>query len=194
MSFTAQELTDDLLRRVRDAGGGMHSRTFARSILSKVQQSVNAKYRNALEFTFLTTEKLRQIYSISVSLPSALFVDAVRVPGFDTEGGRDIPFTRWRELSQGDPQWFRRQGDRIEVFSLIGRDLLVLHPALPVATTVNVLYTRITTAWTSETDVTEIDDDLVPEMMRLSEAVLLTVGRRLEQVKAMIQPEGAAVA
>lgn len=188
MAFTAQELTDDLLRRVRDAGGGMHSRTFARSILSKVQQSVNAKYRNVIASTPLTVEKTRQIYSISASLPSAVFVDAIR------DGERDVPFANWRELSQSDQAWFRRQGDRIEVFSLVGRDLLVLHPGLPVAGSVTVLFTKFTSVLSAESSPTEVDDDLVPEIMKLSEAVLLVVGRRLEQAKAMIQPEGAAVA
>lgn len=186
MAFTAQELTDDLLRRVRDAGGGMHSRTFTRSIISKVQQMVNAKYRNVLASTTLTVEKLRQIYSISTSLPTAVFVDAVR------DGTRDVSYTRWRELSYSDPQWFRRQGSRIETFSLVGRDLLVLHPALPVASSVTVVFTKLTSVLTAESTLTEVNDDLIPEIMQLSEAVLLMVGRRLEQVKSMLQPESAA--
>jgi len=61
----AKNLTDELLRRVRDVHGLAHTREFARTVLSKSQQVLNTLLAIKLTATSLTTYPLQQFYTIS---------------------------------------------------------------------------------------------------------------------------------
>ena len=164
---------DLVLTRLRDPNATAHSRAFVMNLLSEAQRLVNAASGSVVASSALATEAQRQLYLITSSLPSVVRVLGVR------EGPRDLEQLDWRVLYQAFPRWHRAIGSRFEVFCLIGRDLLVVHPAKTEASSVDVIYVKLTTAFALETDLFEIPDDLIPLAIDLTEAVLLLKNRSL---------------
>lgn len=173
-------LVDTVLRRVRDVQGSAHPRALVRWLLSMAQQLVNARFDNALDTATFTTEPQRQIYPLAAGFPTSVRVIAVR------QDGRDLGAVPWADLIQLDRRWHRRAGPRLETWSPIGRDLLVLHPALATAATVDVVVTKLTTSLTIDSDTLEVPDQLIPPMLDLVEAIVLTKGRLFEPAAAAL--------
>ena len=65
MPDAAKNLTDELLRRVRDVHGLAHTREFARTVLSQSQQVLNTLLAIKLTATTLTTYPFQQFYTIN---------------------------------------------------------------------------------------------------------------------------------
>src|SRR5262245_36284584 len=173
-------LIDVLLQRTRDPQGTANTRLFVRTILSMAQQLTNAGIKAIIDELPLVTEPMRQVYPIKDLLPVSANIVAVR------EEGRDLKEVDWRTLAQVDRQWPRRTGSRFETYSLVGRDLLIVHPALPETSHVDVHYAILTAELTSESTRTELHDDFVPVVLDLAETVLLMRGRQFDQANAAL--------
>ncbi len=181
MAEVVQTLIDTVLRRVRDTQAAATSRSLVLSLLSEVQRIVNAHTGDVISSASLTTVAFKQIYKLSDDVPNAVKVRGVR------DGSRDLELSRWEELARGDVQWFRRVGGQFEIFSTIGRDILVVHPARDAASSVTVDYVKLTTALTLETDTTEIDDDNIPLLLDIIESLLLLRVRNLVEARLGLQ-------
>lgn len=167
MSEVAGTLIDVVLQRTRDPQGAANSRAFTMSMLSQAQRFVNAQRRAVLETTALTTEPYRLVYPIKALLPNSVKIEGVKV------GDKDLVPTPWETLIYSEDGWWRAVGDSFETFTQIGRDLLVVHPALEVASSVDVVYTKLTNDLTSEGNATELDDSELPFVLDLTESLLL---------------------
>lgn len=174
MSEAAGTLIDAVLQRVRDPQGSAHSRVLVRSLISQAQRFVNARIRSVLETATLTTDPRRLFYPIAVSFPGAIRIETVR------SEGRDLTKCDWQTLQWVDPGWFRSIGNRFETWSVIGRDLLVVYPAKATTSSVDVVYTKLTTELSTESTATEISDDDLPGVLDLVEAILSLKQRTFE--------------
>ena len=175
MAETATTLLDTILHRLRDVGavGTAHSRAFVLARLSEVQRVVNTGTRVVLDTATLTTAAQLPFYQISTDLTTTVRVIGVR------ESNRELTFTPWRELKQIDNDWHRRIGDRFDLWSLIGRDQLILYPTKKAASSVTVIFAKLTNALSTEGTATEMPNDELPLLVDVTIALLLAKSKNL---------------
>lgn len=176
------ELQQQLALRIRgETSGATYSTELGRRILSLGQQVLSIGSKLVITSGTLPVEKQRQIFPIRDYLADVGQVLAVR------DGNRDLDFmTNWRELLYSDRSWFRRIGPKHKSFALVGHDLIIVHPARPINTTLTVVYSKLTTEFTSEGDTVELPDDDTPKLLELAEALLLLRERRLDSISAVV--------
>ena len=177
-------LVTELLKRIRDPEGLGTTRTFARKILGYAQQLVNGAVSSRIEVREVATEPRRLIYKLTDLAPNAIKVLKV------TDGERDVTkLSSWKQLAHIDRQWSRRLSTRFQAFAMIGNDLIVIYPAKPEASTVRLRYSVATDLFTQDADVLCIQDEYVPLLLDVAEAILLLRKRnyvQLEEVSARI--------
>ncbi len=188
MATVAGQLVDTALQRVRDPGGLAHSRALVRLVLTHLQRILNAKFGVVVESRTLTTVPRQQVYPIAALTAETLRVISVR------EGVRDLIRVAWPELWYQDRNWPFRVEDRHESFSVIGRDLLVIYPAKPAASTVTLICATLTATLTDDTVVIELQEELHPLLLSLAEAILLTRQRVYGPLKALTEVISSQVA
>ena len=173
MATNGDDLIDSLARRVRDTTNTAYPRTFLLDILNRVTRCLNAGLRLKLASASFTPTAQRALYQTTEVAADIIRVVAVR------EGGRDLQEVPSDHLTFQDNEWVRRQGPRPEVWSRIGRDLLVIAPCQvqsPPALTVH--YISVPTANTdAATPIETPPDEYVPVLLDLSEALALLSSR-----------------
>jgi len=168
MAELAATLTDTLLRRVRDPQGLAHTRDFTRTCISHAQRILNTAIGVVTESATLTTSPTMQVYSVSGNFPNAARVIAVR------ENNRDLgKLVDQVQLAHQSLYWFREVGSRFESWCPVGRDLIVIYPAKPIVSSVEVKYVKLTTALTGEADATEMPDEYMDYILSLASVFLL---------------------
>lgn len=181
--MNVQELEDTLLARIRgETAGASYSQSLAHRVLSYCQQFVSIRFNAAVESDTLNTSGRQQIYDIRSYIPRVGRILAVR------DGDRDLDFMLdWRELWYSGRRWFRRIDSQPNAFALIGHDLLVVHPAKEENSTVTVIHAKMTDQFVNPSDVVEVDDDDVPHVLDIAEAILLLRERRMEPLQSVLQ-------
>jgi len=189
MALLAHELIDQVLHRVRDPQGVVASRAFVLDMLSKAQQLVNAKLAFVLDETPLVTEPLRCFYPIRSLLPQSQTVM------FVTVGNKDLLRVPWRGFWAMKRGWPREVAEQMQLWSLVGRDVLVLWPSRRVATTVTVKSAKLTTPLVNEQSVPDLPDDVLPLVVDLAEVLVLLKMRKADMAgEAMTMLHGRIVA
>ena len=181
MAENAGVKTSELLQRVRDPQGAVHSRAFTVDILSQCQRLVNAKTGLVTGSASLGLSGRQLFYSpLSTLLPEASAVTGVRYQGANLE--RTTP----EELRALDSTWFRRIGFP-EAYTVIGREILVISPAVEFNETVTVDYIKLTTDFVGEESSFELADQDTPSVLDLAEIILLTRWRKQAQIVPLVE-------
>ena len=179
---TAGDLIQRLNSRIREEA---YTHEQLLDMVSRCQQLVNASQQLILDSDTLVTVPHMQVYDLSLLIAEQIHVLSVQ------EGTRDLDkLTDWKELAYHDRQWFRRLGPRFETYAMMGRDILLLHPAKDVESSVTIVYNKLTTAFITDDDVVEVPEDSFPLLLNIAEALLLLRDRRLESVPYVIQRVG----
>lgn len=181
MSQVVGPITDRVLEQVRDKQGAIHSKTLVRLMLSHAQFAINVNRKSVMETTALATEKLRLFYPILGLLPNSLKVETVR------DGNRDLDRITLKALTHSNLSWFREIGDRFEAFVIIGRDLLILYPALPFASSVNVVYSKKPAVLLNSASNIELSDEDILPLIDLTSIILLARARKFDTLEKKIQ-------
>ena len=92
-----------------------------------------------------------------------------------------------KQLNQFDDAWFRRVGPKFEVFVPVGRDLLVVWPAKEVASSVDVVYAKLTTELVADSTATDLPDEDLHDVLDLSEIILLAKSRRFDLLAPLME-------
>jgi hypothetical protein len=164
-------LISTLLRRVRDPHAIGTTRTLTRTLLSRAQVLLNARDRLVLTTETLTTQPRCQIYPVHASLPLSQRILRVR----DVDD-RNLDWEhKWRNLANYSVSWFRKIANQHYLSATIGRDLLVVHPAKNVESTVTVLSVKLTTEL--------VEDDTALEIAVADEDALLDIAELMMSVK-----------
>ncbi|MCH7761303.1 hypothetical protein IIA15_07910 [candidate division TA06 bacterium] len=180
---------DRVLELVRDPNAALNSRAFVRSILTHAQWAINTRRGASENVTVLTTIPSIQIYPVMDEIPLGIKIKAVRVRdgGSSVSDERDLERVTLKSLTHVDLNWFGKIGPRIEVFATVGRDLLILHPGLSVASTVQVISSNKTPEFlTDSTEITLSDEDALP-MIDLTQIILLARARMTGTLKNKIE-------
>lgn len=174
MATSAHTLIDQVLQRVRSPEGVTAPRDFVRRMLSVSQNLVNAKLNLVFDDATLVTEPQRVFYPVKAMLPGA------QKPLFVKEGARSLVYTPWRTFWYMKRGWPREIAERYQLWSLIGRDVLVVWPASRVATALTVTSTRLCASVADEDALMELPDDTLPMVVDLAEVLTLLRMRNLD--------------
>ena len=184
MPDVAKDLTDRLLRRVRDIHGLAHSRDFARGVLSGCQRVLNTLLGVVTVTPTLTTQPHQLFYSISgffIDTEAMTKVMAVR------EDTRDLcKLDNMRALNHLDLHWVRAIGPRFEAWTQVGRDLLVIYPSKTASSSVTIIGAKLTTALTGEDTAMELPNEYHDHVISLAEVMLLLKQRDLYQASRQL--------
>ena len=175
----ASVLTDNLVRRLRDANALGIERTFVRQMLSDSQRIINGLMRTTKATVTLTTQPNKMFYKISEVAADVLRIEHVR------EGERNLHKTSLRTLNSVSRRWFRQVGPTFKHFALPGRDMLVVYPSKAIESSVDVIYTKLTTEFTDDTIEAELPDDNLNAVMDLAQIILLTKMREYTKLDAI---------
>jgi hypothetical protein len=186
MARNAGPTTEILLNRIREQGAFGISFNFALETLSRCQRIANAGLQIVQARKTLTTEPNRLIYDYRNSLPAAIHILSIY------DGTRTLQkFTNLTDLAAYDITFWRATGTRFEAYTQIGRDLLLLYPAKTTASSVTVVYSKLTNEFTDYhthyDTALELPDEDVDFAVNLAEIVLLLQSRRLPAALAMVE-------
>ena len=181
MAETIETLIDASLRRVRDTGAAAHSRASVLTVLSNAQKVVNVGTFAQVRSSTMTTNAEQLVYQVSSTLSRI-----GRILGIQHEG-RELDFIEWRMLKNIDPGWWRRTGPQFKVWSAIGRDLLIIYPALTAVDHVGISYVDLPATVNDESEGSYLPDDENVLMVDIAEVILRIRTRQLSGLDQMIK-------
>ena len=169
MPTVTGQLVDQLLARARDPQALGTSRATCRLLLTHTQRIVNCRMGYVVDTATFPTVPYQQLYTISnpSQVPAAMRMLGVQ------EGARNLKKIPWKEFFYFDRAWGRAVGPTFELWSMIGRDLLVLWPSKPAADMVTLVYAKLTNELTDDSIAIELPDDTTPLLLDLTEALIL---------------------
>ena len=172
-TISTQAIITEVGNRLRDPSNFAHPRATVLDILSRVQRCLSIGLRLKITSASFAPTARRCLYEIT-----EIASDIGRIVGV-RDLGRDLAEVPFAALGDNDTDWLRREGPQPEVFSTIGRDLVVLTPFQRASPpTLVVFYTMQTVALVDgAADFPVIPDDYVPLLMDITEAILLMRGR-----------------
>ena len=187
MPYVTGELVDQVLHRVRDPQALGTSRATVRLLLTHIQRIVNCHTAYVQEELGFATSPYQQIYRVS---DPALAPNALRMVGVQS-GVRNLVKVKWPEFWYMDRNWSRAIGSEFQLWSMIGRDLLVIWPAKTTASLVTLVYARLTDDLVDDTVAIEMADDTVPLMIDLVEALICYKQRVYGPIQKLAESIGA---
>lgn len=167
----AGPLVDQILGRVRDPQARITSRNFVRDRLADAQRLINTRFGFILDSATLTTEPLRIFYPVTALLAGAAW------PQYVQQGERDLVKTAWKALWFMRRGWPRVVGPQYELWSLIGRDTIVVWPASTVSVALTVLSAKLTAGLANDDAELELPDDTLPMVVDLATVLVLLKAR-----------------
>lgn len=187
---TVSTINTQLMLRVRDPGNLAHDVANVRTLLSYVQQIINAasnavQTEVSLSFNALTP---LNIFDMRHSFPALWRVDRVQYQG------QDIEQVDWETLGNIDPYWLRAVGTKPIGWSMIGKRLLALTPtSIKQSQVFTVRGPKILSALTSSSQDLTLPDALFPAMIAMVEALILLRHRLLVSVKPAVEHVDRAI-
>lgn len=174
---TADSMMFEVLERVRDTNGAMHTPTFVRSILTTAQQVLNAGLEYVIANSSATLYANRVFYDIST-----LFSAAIRIIGLrGSTTIRDvIKFNSLDDFLIYGPYWSRHIGQHALAWTAVGRDVLVAYPAFENDSSLGLYYVKLTNTFSAGSTVSEFSTEQCGPLVTLTEAILLLRQRDLE--------------
>lgn len=172
--MTGNEAINIVLGRVRDPMATAHSREFVLSQLSDCQRLVNIYTKAVTKDAVFNVERFHMLYAPL----SEIILDHGRICHVHSnEDKTEVPPCDWLQLSYSQPNWSREVGGQLEHWAYIGRDMLLLYPALRHDSVVNITYAALLPDIGSEDSVLVMPDQYVPMVLDLCEVHLLTKQR-----------------
>lgn len=213
MAELAGTLTDALLQRIRDQQGlgitpvvdnngvaqnpsTLAGRAFARTLLSHAQMLINGAQEQVLQTFTLTTAPFQCVYNINGLIQANnqwaggnKADDCVRIIGV-RDVQRDLNRVAFRTLAHIDRHWFRKLANQFTTWSMLGADTLVLYPGCQTRVALTVYYVRRCDFLTDDTVATAIDDDTLPEVVDIAQALYHLKHRDMALLPQILQRLG----
>lgn len=193
---TADSMTTEVLTRVRDANGVMHTAAFVRARLTDAQRYLNGLLGLVLGSSSLTLNPSQNFYVLTSAVPLSIRVVGVRGSSLT----RDLaPAPSIDSFLIYGPTWMRQTAARSEAWTTVGRDVLVVYPAASFTQSLDVVYAKVTNVLAITTDVSEFSTEQCDLIVTLTEAILLlrqrdlqAAARAMDRLRRMVTPEMAA--
>lgn len=181
MTTIAGVVITKALQRVRDPQGSAHTRVFVRTILSHAQRIINAIFRDVRVTSTFTTEASRLAYPVQSNLTDNLRIVSI------THEGSELAVETLAGLQGSDPSWPRTRGAKIQAFASVGRDLLLLYPALDRNSTVEITSIKDTGLIIGEDSALDLPDERVKTALDFTEILLLIRQRDFDEAEALLK-------
>lgn len=175
----AGELVERLENRVR---GHAHTYSFMIQLIHLVQEVVNAATGLVLETVTIPTNAHQQIYWTEPLMPNLVSLKAVRDGIVDTDRIFDPMMLYYQ-----DRRWSRQVASQHKQHMMLGRDLLILHPAKNYDSEVEAVYIKLTEPVTSGTSEIDLPTERVQLIVDIAELLLLLRERRLEALGPLLE-------
>lgn len=177
-SFTGTQLINDVARRLRDNSNTGYPRAMVLRSMNAVQSLINVRLGLLQGTTTLTTEN-RALYTVPVTTPRILTIR-------ETTNGHEIANVPWDQLVTQDENWIRTYGERVQLWSQIGRDLLAIYPIPTDPTSLTITYVTYPAAITDAAVAWSLPDEYKPVLTDLTEAVMLFRSREFNAMQEAI--------
>lgn len=176
-------IINQVLARVRDPGGSMHSRALCQDLLTRLQWLYNNQSKLVLRDFTLTLAPTRLLYSLTEATGDA--IQGMTILKM-THNNRPLDRLTLTQLRAMDPRWPRAVGSRLEGFIQLGYTLVLVWPALPSQDTATVTATQLTADLTSQ-DLLDIPSQSTSYLAQLLELLLLLRQRDMMSFQALMQ-------
>lgn len=172
-TISTDTIITEVGNRLRDPNNFAHPRANVLDILSRVQRCLSIGLRLKVAAVAFQPTAQRCLYQTTEIAADVGRVIAVR------DSGRDLFEIQHTALAENNDEWLRLEGPQPEVFSSIGRDLLVIAPFQRISPPeLSVVYTTQTAALVDDAaNFPVIPDDAIPLLMDVTEAIFLLRGR-----------------
>jgi hypothetical protein len=167
--------------RLRDPQNTAYPVALLNRLISQCQRLLNVNQRLIIRTTALTNTANQVLYQVTAIASDIARVEMVR------QDQRDLFDIPWESLQHQDRRWMRRVGARLEYFSRIGNDVLVVAPATPTPVNITVVYTSVPPDVTGAPGDVSISAEYVPLLQDMVEATALLRSRRFTEAKAPIE-------
>ena len=174
------DLITTLSTRLRDPDNTAFPTAVLQRLINQCQRILNVNQRILLRTAAFTTTNNLVLYQLTSIASDIARVEMVR------QDGRNLFDIPWESLMHQDRRWLRRVGARLDYFSRIGNDILVIGPATPVGVLTNVVYTSVPPDVTGAPGDVSIPDEYIPVLQDMVEAVALLRSRGFTETKAPV--------
>lgn len=193
---TADSMTTEVLARVRDPNGIMHTVTFVRNRLTDTQRYLNGLLGLVVASSGIVLGATQNFFVLSSSIPSSIRIVGIR----GSNQTREVaPVPSIESFLIYGPTWARRTGPYLESWTTVGRDLLVVYPAASALGSIDVFYAKLTNAFSDAATLSEFSAEQCGLIVTLTEAILLlrqrdlqSAARAMARLRQVITPEMAA--
>lgn len=202
MATLIQPLIDELGRRTRDDKFTATSREDVRTLLSQAQQFVAIVTQSVVRERVFNLEPQRAIYEIDAisnewlsnrDNPGQEIAKLVGVRWEDL----DLHFSPWESIAKSyGPNWLREFKRRPRGWGLIGKNLLLIHPApLNESVPVTLTYVPVTLSWSGEGEdaFLELGSDYLPQLLDVAEGLIYLKRRKFEEALVSLSRAGLGV-
>lgn len=165
----------DLAVKLRDPDNFAHSSAVLTRFIDQTQRILNFQQELVLRTLPFTLQDNRTLYRLAEIAPDVGRILTVR------DSGRQLFEVPWRSLVHNDPRWYRGAGRRVDLWARIGNDLVVFYPATRPATTLSIVYVKVTTTPSGVGTDIEIPDEYATVLADMVELLALLRGRRLAE-------------
>lgn len=179
----------NILARVRDPQGSMHSHALCLSLLTHLQRAYNNSHRLVLLDTTVDTQPFSMFYPFAqVFVDSGGALDSMTITNV-TQYERPLERFTLPQLRMLNSYWPREIGPRLEGFCQLGYSFLLLYPALEEPSQVVVTATSVTADLAGASDATflEIPSESTPGLLQILELLLLLRQRSLPEYVSLFK-------
>lgn len=190
MATTLATAEDELQRRLRiGSGENAVSDTNLFDVVDKVQKTVNYALKRKLSTGTLTLSTAAGTLYYSTT---SIAADCLQVRSLYLSTRSIMFIPDWRMLQQYDSSWYNSTGARVEAWSNIAHNAIVIYPSVPVAdpgtaTTLTCVYLADTTTLNSSGDAFNLGDHDLALVYDLAEIVLLAHLRLYPECKYKVE-------
>lgn len=147
-------------------------------LLSRSQAAWNAATMRTVASYTLTLEPFAPCYPINALIPDCIRILSVH------DGDHELHRVRADSLKHTSPTWLRDQSTDPEEWTLLGRDLLIIYPAVDTAHTLTITYVQHTPDLAALTDELAIPEHDLPGFRDFTEAIACLKLRQLKLMEA----------
>lgn len=176
-TYTGAQFINDVARRLRDTSNTGYPRATVLTFLNACQDLINVRLALTTATTTVTTSNTA-IYQLPTTTPRILTVR-------DTDS-RELANVSWDWLVAQNVDWLRSFGQRAEIWSQVGRDLLILTPIPEVATALTVVYAPYPTQLADDAVAWTLPDEHKSLLTDLTCGVLLFRAREFNAMQDAI--------
>lgn len=191
MSYTGAEVSAILLSRLRaewiptDEGGtadAAFDSTFIYETITATQRIINVGLKCILKSATMLTNAIGTYPLYTVTGGVSDVTDIISIE----QGDREVKKIPWNQMKLYSDSWAYDTGSRIEFWSSIGRNCIILYPRVA-GITLTLTYVKLLTAFINDASVSELSDKDFEFAIDLAEIIMLQKYKLIDPCKIKME-------